>query len=140
TKLQAFDMPAPRTATPWPMFHHDAAHKAGPVGRNLLPPGYCRRPNIPTPHPNSASSAGYWVVGSDGSVYALHGAPYKGGARGRAWPPVVGIAATHTGGGYYLLDSAGQIFPFGDARSYGSMAGRPLNAPIIALAPTPSGH
>jgi hypothetical protein len=137
--LQAFDMPAPATTPPWPMFRHDATHRGGPVGNNLLPAGYCRRPSIPTPHPTSASSAGYWIVGSDGSVYALKGAPYKGGARGRAWPPVVGIAATHSGGGYYLLDSAGRIFPFGDARSYGSMAGHALNAPIIALAATPSG-
>ena len=50
------------------------------------------------------------------------------------------MAATHSGSGYYVLDNSGDIFPFGDARSLGSMAGFRLNAPIIALAPTPSGR
>ena len=50
------------------------------------------------------------------------------------------MAATHSGNGYYLLDNSGGIFPFGDAHSFGSMAGVRLNAPIIALAPTPSGR
>ncbi len=140
TTIQAFNMPAPGVVPPWPMFRRDPAHLAGPVGKNLLPPGYCRRSANPASHPVNASSAGYWVVGADGAVYALKGAPYYGNALGRVHGLTVGIAATHTGGGYYLLDSAGSIFPFGDARSYGSMAGHVLNAPIIALAPTPSGH
>jgi FG-GAP-like repeat len=138
--LEAFNMPAPGVTPPWPEMRHDAAHLAGPVGHNLLPPGYCSRPLNPTPHPNPSSSAGYWVASANGSVYALHGAPYKGNANGRVHGNVVGIGATHSGNGYYLLDSAGFIFPFGDAVSYGSEAGKRLNAPIIALAPTPSGH
>jgi hypothetical protein len=137
--LQAFTMSAPGHTAPWPEFRHDASHKGGPVGKNLLAPGYCARSSI-VRHPDSDSSNGYWVAGADGSVYALKGAPFKGNARGRIFGRVVGIAPTHSGGGYYLLDAAGRIFPFGDATSHGSMAGRALNAPIIALAPTPSGR
>ncbi len=51
----------------------------------------------------------------------------------------VGMAATGSGNGYYILTSLGEILPFGDAPSFGSMAGKRLNAPIIALAPTPTG-
>ncbi len=138
--LEAFNMPTPGKTPPWPEFRHDSAHLGGPVAYHLLPPGYCSRPVNPTPHPQSASSAGYWVASANGSVYALHGAPYKGNALGRVHGIVVGVAATHSGNGYYLLDSAGDIFPFGDATSYGSEAGKRLNAPIIALAATPSGH
>jgi SpoIID/LytB domain protein len=39
--------------------------------------------------------------------------------------------------GYWLLDQAGRIYPFGRALSYGSMAGQVLNAPIIGMAPSP---
>jgi hypothetical protein len=138
-RLQAFDMPAPGKAPPWPMYRRDPSHKAGPVGKSLLPPGNCRKSRNPAPNPTAASSRGYWVATANGSVYALKGAPYYGGAAGRVRGRIVGIAATRSGNGYYMIDSAGQIFTFGDARSYGSMAGKPLNAPIIALAPTPSG-
>ena len=37
--------------------------------------------------------------------------------------PIVGIAATPDGGGYWLVASDGGIFSFGDATFYGS-AGR----------------
>ncbi|HWS47196.1 MAG TPA: VCBS repeat-containing protein, partial [Acidimicrobiia bacterium] len=139
SQLLAYSIPPPRVAPPWPMFRHDAAHLGGPVGTNLLPPGYCKRVTLNN-HANPASAHGYWVVGAQGGIYALSGAPYYGGATGRAHGSVVGIAATHSGAGYYLLDAAGDIFPFGDARSLGSMAGYRLNAPIIALAPTPTGR
>jgi hypothetical protein len=32
----------------------------------------------------------------------------------------------------------GGIFAFGDAHFYGSMGGKPLNAPIVAIAPVRS--
>jgi hypothetical protein len=140
TRVQAYDMPTPGTAPPWPMFRRDPLHKAGPLGRNLFPPGYCRRSANPGLRPNPASSQGYWVLGRDGGIYALKGAPYYGSAIGRMRGAAVAIAATHSGRGYYVLDAAGDIIPFGDARSHGSMVGKHLNAPIIALAPTPSGR
>ena len=52
----------------------------------------------------------------------------------------VAIAATPDGGGYWVASSTGGVYPFGDARSYGSMSGTALNAPIVGLAPTPSGQ
>ncbi len=139
-RLQAFDMPDPGVTPPWPMFRGDPLHHAGPIGKNLLPPGYCARPRVPTADPNPSSSQGYWEVAYDGSIYALDGAPYKGGAHGKMYGHAVGLAPTHSGGGYYVLSNFGEIVPFGDARSFGSMAGHRLNAPIIALAPTPSGN
>jgi hypothetical protein len=140
TRVQAYDMPAPGITPPWPMFRRDPLHHAGPVGKNLLPPGYCRRSANPAPHPLAASSHGYWVLGRDGAVYPLKGAPFYGNAIGRMRGAAVAIAATHTGLGYYVLDAAGDIIPFGDARSHGSMVGKRLNAPIIAMAPTPTGR
>ncbi len=139
SRLAAYSIPAPGVAPPWPMFRGGPKHQGGPVG-HLYPPGTCRGPKNPAAHPVSESSAGFWELALNGAVFAAQGAPYKGGANGRARAWTVSIAPTHSGGGYYVLDGSGRIFPFGDARSYGSMAGHRLNAPIIALAPTPSGH
>jgi hypothetical protein len=140
SRLQAFPMPAPRTTAPWPMFRRDPLHHAGPVALHLLPSGQCRVSQNPPSHPIAASSKGYWVESGLGGIYALKGAPFFGSAVGRIHGIAVAMAATHSGAGYYLVDNGGGLFPFGDARSFGSMAGTRLNAPIIALAPTPSGR
>jgi hypothetical protein len=140
SRLQSFPMSAPKTTVPWPMFRRDALHHAGPVALHLLPAGHCRASSNPPSHPATSSSRGYWVLGADGAVYALKGAPFHGSAVGRIRGTAVALADTRSGNGYYALDNSGHIFPFGDARSFGSMAGAHLNRPIIALAPTPSGR
>ncbi|HEV3366235.1 MAG TPA: hypothetical protein VG054_02140, partial [Acidimicrobiales bacterium] len=52
--------------------------------------------------------------------------------------PMVGMAATPSGKGYWTVASDGGIFSFGDAQFYGSMGGRSLNRPIVGLAAAPS--
>ena len=47
------------------------------------------------------------------------------------------MAATPDGGGYWLVASDGGIFAFGDAKFFGSLGGRPLSAPIVAVATNP---
>ncbi len=54
--------------------------------------------------------------------------------------PVVGMATTPDGGGYWLAAQDGGIFSFGDARFYGSMGGSPLNRPVVGMASTRTGH
>jgi hypothetical protein len=54
--------------------------------------------------------------------------------------PVVGMAATSSGNGYWMVASDGGIFTFGDAPFLGSLGALHLNAPIVGIAPTPSGH
>ena len=53
--------------------------------------------------------------------------------------PVVGMAATPDGGGYWLVAADGGVFSFGDARFFGSAAGMHLNQPIVGMAATPDG-
>ena len=53
--------------------------------------------------------------------------------------PIVGIAATPDGGGYWEVASDGGVFAFGDAQFYGSMGGKPLDQPIVGIAATPDG-
>ena len=53
--------------------------------------------------------------------------------------PVVGLASTPDGGGYWEVASDGGIFSFGDATFYGSMGGQHLNRPIVGIAATSDG-
>jgi N-acetylmuramoyl-L-alanine amidase len=53
--------------------------------------------------------------------------------------PVVGMAATLDGKGYWLVASDGGIFTFGDAAFDGSTGAMHLNAPIVGMAATPDG-
>lgn len=54
--------------------------------------------------------------------------------------PVVAMAATHDGKGYWLAGADGSILAYGDAHNYGSAAGYPLYAPIVGMAVTPTGN
>jgi hypothetical protein len=51
--------------------------------------------------------------------------------------PIVGMAATPDGNGYWEVASDGGIFSFGTATFHGSMGGHVLNAPIVGMAPGP---
>jgi len=53
--------------------------------------------------------------------------------------PIVGMAATSDGGGYWLVASDGGIFAFGDAKFYGSTGSLHLNKPIVGMAATSDG-
>ena len=54
--------------------------------------------------------------------------------------PVVGMAATPTGGGYWEVAADGGVFAFGNATYYGSMGSKHLNDPIVGMAAAPTGH
>ena len=54
--------------------------------------------------------------------------------------PIVGMASTPSGNGYWLVASDGGIFSYGDAGFFGSTGGTKLNQPIVGMASTPSGN
>ena len=84
---------------------------------------------------------GYWLVASDGGVFAYGDAPFVGSMGGaRLAAPIVGMAAAPDGKGYWLVASDGGVFAFGDAPYVGSMATRPLDAPVVGIATSPTGR
>jgi ribosomal protein L24E len=88
----------------------------------------------------AAIAHGFWLVGSDGGVYGMRGAPFYGSMGGTHLnEPMVGIAATPDGKGYWLVASDGGVFSFGNAAYDGSMGGHHLNRPIVGIAATPDG-
>jgi hypothetical protein len=53
--------------------------------------------------------------------------------------PIVGIARTADGHGYWLVATDGGVFTFGNAQFYGSTGAIHLNRPIVGMAATPDG-
>ena len=71
------------------------------------------------------SGDGYWIVGSDGGVFAFGDAEFHGSMGGEQLnEPIVGLTPTPSGGGYWLLGKDGGIFAFGDAEFYGAATGQ----------------
>jgi N-acetylmuramoyl-L-alanine amidase len=73
------------------------------------------------------------------SVVPFGGAPLGANSLSTPDTPVVGMASTPDGKGYWLVASDGGIFTFGDAGFYGSEGGAPLNSPVVGVASTPDG-
>jgi hypothetical protein len=65
--------------------------------------------------------------------------PARAGTTGlEAVDPASRVGAAD-GRGWWLTTAAGEVVAEGSARSFGSMAGRPLARPVVGMAPTPSG-
>ena len=102
---------------------------------------------VTTPGGTSATSAadqftygGYWLVASDGGLFAYGDAGFFGSHGGSPLnKPIVGMAATSDGKGYWLVASDGGLFAYGDAGYFGSHGGSPLNQPIVGMAATSDG-
>jgi hypothetical protein len=83
---------------------------------------------------------GYWLVASDGGIFAFGDAGFHGSTGNIALNrPVVGMATTPDDHGYWLVASDGGIFAFGDARFHGSTGDIALNEPMVGMAATPDG-
>ena len=83
----------------------------------------------PTP-----DNRGYWLVASDGGVFAF-GAPFRGSLGSTVLNrPVNGLVAY--GNGYLMVASDGGVFNFSDRAFVGSLGSHPPAAPIVAIAAT----
>jgi peptidoglycan/xylan/chitin deacetylase (PgdA/CDA1 family) len=90
-------------------------------------------------HPATAAASPPNVVA--GQPVALGTAANYGSVAGmKLVAPVVGMAATPSGNGYWLVAADGGIFAFGDAGFHGSTGALRLNRPIVGMAATPSGN
>jgi GH25 family lysozyme M1 (1,4-beta-N-acetylmuramidase) len=94
-------------------------------------------------HQPHATTGAHWTFNAGGGVFS-YGCPFFGSIPGLEPPvklvaPIVAMAATPTGKGYWLVGTDGGVFAFGDARFFGAMAGKPLNGPIDGIASSATG-
>jgi peptidoglycan hydrolase-like protein with peptidoglycan-binding domain len=84
-------------------------------------------------HPASAA------VAHDDQVYAFGSATFQGSTSGFALSrPIVAMATTADGKGYWEVASDGGVFSF-NAPFYGALAGWPLAQPVVGMTATPTG-
>jgi hypothetical protein len=87
-------------------------------------------------------TGGYWTVTPAGAVTVHSSAPALGSPAQSSLQlarPLVGMAGTPDGKGYWLVASDGGIFSYGDANFYGSTGAIHLNKSIVGMAATPDG-
>jgi hypothetical protein len=76
---------------------------------------------------------GYWLVASDGGIFAYGDAQFHGSTGAiHLNKSVVGMAPDARTGGYWLVASDGGVFSF-DAPFYGSAGSLVLNAPVTSM-------
>ena len=131
-------------------------------------------PNPMTSIVRTPDGRGYWIVGTDGGVFTFGDAGFYGSLPGINVTPSsarvadsvafhayassqdVFLAPTPDAGGYWVVDSAGDVYGFGDAGFYGSLPGRlsslaktsshdvvtghQATVPVTGFAPTADGH
>ena len=107
------------------------------------PPPSSPPSSAPAPPPAPRRS-GYWMLGSDGRVFAFGDATTLGDASAQLPPDTkaVHIEPTPTGNGYWILDNRGDVFAYGDAAALASVEPSQLRKgeKVTSLNSTPSGQ
>ncbi len=83
---------------------------------------------------------GYFMVASDGGVFAFGDARFEGSCPGIGGcaGTAVAVMPDQTGKGYWLVTSTGDVYAFGDATFYGTPPPDPI--PVVDAVATPDGH
>jgi hypothetical protein len=94
----------------------------------------------PVPDPSSSAASGYYVLGSDGGIFAYGKAPFLGSVPGLGVHAQASLMAeTPSQRGYWILGADGGVFSFGDAHFYGSVPGIGAQARAVDLKSSKSG-
>jgi hypothetical protein len=122
----------PATSTPPPVSIDPPAPPAPPA-----PPG-----PPPGTQPGGVRRSGYWMVGSDGAVYAFGDAHHLGNAPLSGGAQAVDLEPTPSYNGYWIVDDAGHVFTYGDARPLGNADASKLvpGEKVTSLSATPTGN
>jgi myo-inositol-hexaphosphate 3-phosphohydrolase/ribosomal protein L24E len=105
---------------------------APPVTTPTTAPGQVQVPN----------RSGYWMVGSDGKVFAFGEAKSFGDTTLAAGAQAVDLEPSPSGNGYWIVDDFGHVFARGDARAYGDVDKSLLSAGevVTSISSTKSGN
>lgn len=111
------------------------------LSQGLRAGNICAYDSNPPVNPSDSSGRGYYILGSDGGVFAFGDVQFHGSTGAMTLNgPIVGMGVRDADFGYWLVGSDGGVFAFGDAGFYGSTGSIRLNQPIVGMAATPSGN
>ena len=119
------------------------------VGAGVLAPAATSGPNpdrVPNVELHARNAAATTpavpspATSTPGAVGGFGGAPVLGAPGAHLSAPVVGIARTPSGTGYWVVGADGGVFAYGTAAFYGSLGNAHLNQPIVGIASTPTGR
>ena len=87
----------------------------------------------------SRDQGGYFMVASDGGIFAFGDAKFAGSCPGIGGcsGAAVAVMPDSSGNGYWLVTATGQVYTFGDATNFGGPG--PQSSPITSAAATPDG-
>ncbi len=87
----------------------------------------------------SSDGGGYFMVASDGGVFAFGDAKFEGSCPGigGCLGTAVAVMPDATGNGYWVVTSSGSVYPFGDAVDHGQPG--PGGGSITSAVATPNG-
>ena len=88
----------------------------------------------------SSTGHGYFMVASDGGVFAFGDAHFEGSCPGigGCYGAAVSVMPDSSGNGYWLVTNKGAVYAFGDAPGYGSPP--PESVPVVSAVATPDGR
>ena len=132
--------PRPRTrATSWWGPTAGSSPSATPPSWALSPRRRsCPPSRSPASWPPTQTGATSWsdaTAGSSPSGQSRSWAPCRRG--GVSVDNIIGIAATPSGNGYWLISATGTVYAFGSAQKFGTVRG--TSSPVSAIAGTPTG-
>jgi hypothetical protein len=87
----------------------------------------------------SSNGGGYFMVASDGGVFAFGDAAFEGSCPGLGGcgGAAVAVAPDASGQGYWLITATGNIYTFGDATYFGAPG--PQSSPVTSMVRTTDG-
>jgi PKD repeat protein len=90
----------------------------------------------------SADGGGYFMVASDGGIFAFGDARFAGSCPGIGGcvGPAVAVMPDATGNGYWLVTAPGNVYAFGDARYLGAPPRRSVNVTSAVRTPDGGGY
>jgi Domain of unknown function (DUF4232) len=86
-----------------------------------------------------AQAAGAAAAATGGVTVFGNAVSFGAATTSQLHAPIVRMATTRDGKGYWLASADGGVYTFGDGKFFGSMGGKALNEPIVGIAATPDG-
>ena len=109
-------------------------------GSTAPPSNQCGPDTTPAPVPRAGTLGGFFAVDATGKVAAAGNAEHLGDrSRRGVTSPIVGIATTPTGAGYWIAARDGAVYRFGDAALRADARPLHLGAGVVAIAAHPDG-